>query len=577
MPADGLLGMALVLVQHLDPDHKSLLLDLVKRYTHIEVAWAEDGMEVRPGCAYVMPPNKDMALVGGRLRPRGARGAARPAPAHRLLLPLAGRRPARARRVHRALGHRQRRHPRPARDQGRGRHGHRPEPRDGRLRRHAAQRHRHRPGRLRAGAGRDARAAPRLREPRLRARRRSPAAPRRPSGPDPLLEVLHLLRDRSGHDFTHYKTNTLRRRVERRMAVTQGREHGGLPRPPAGATSLEVETLFRELLIGVTSFFRDAPAFETLATEALAPSGRRARARRPRARLGAGLLHRRGGLLDRHAPAGAGRTPPSATCPSRSSPPTSTPRPSSGRAPACTPTASAPTCRRSAWRASSSQDGDTYRVAKAVRDCLVFAKQDVTRDPPFSRVDLDQLPQPAHLHGRRPAADSSCRCSTTRSTGTATCSSAAPRPSATPPTSSRRSTRSGSCSSAATSVTPRAAAADLDDAAARERVAAAPRRPREQPVRRARARPGREDAAREARPGVRGHQRRRRRALHPRPHRPLPRAAGRRAQRQHPQDGPRGPAARAHLRRAQGPGAEGARCATSACACGPTAARPSST
>ena len=63
MPSGASPGMAFVLVQHLDPDHKSMLLDLVKRYTDMEVAWAEDGTEVRSGCAYVMPPNKDMALV----------------------------------------------------------------------------------------------------------------------------------------------------------------------------------------------------------------------------------------------------------------------------------------------------------------------------------------------------------------------------------------------------------------------------------------------------------------------------------------------------------------------------------
>lgn len=38
VPAGESLGMAFVLVQHLDPDHKSLLLDLVKRYTHMETA-----------------------------------------------------------------------------------------------------------------------------------------------------------------------------------------------------------------------------------------------------------------------------------------------------------------------------------------------------------------------------------------------------------------------------------------------------------------------------------------------------------------------------------------------------------
>ena len=53
MPTGEPLGMAFVLVQHLDPDHKSLLLDLVKRYTHIEVAWAEDRMKVRSGHAYI--------------------------------------------------------------------------------------------------------------------------------------------------------------------------------------------------------------------------------------------------------------------------------------------------------------------------------------------------------------------------------------------------------------------------------------------------------------------------------------------------------------------------------------------
>src|SRR5450756_1737850 len=62
MPAGESLGVAFVLVQHLDPDHKSLLLDLVKKYTHIEIAWAEDGTEVRSGCAYIMPPTRACLL-----------------------------------------------------------------------------------------------------------------------------------------------------------------------------------------------------------------------------------------------------------------------------------------------------------------------------------------------------------------------------------------------------------------------------------------------------------------------------------------------------------------------------------
>ena len=100
--------------------------------------------------------------------------------------------------------------------------------------------------------------------------RRSPPAPTAPGAADPLPEVLRLLRDRSGHDFTHYKTNTLRRRVERRMAVTRIERMDDYVALLQHDT-LEVETLFRELLIGVTSFFRDAAAFEALAAQGAAP------------------------------------------------------------------------------------------------------------------------------------------------------------------------------------------------------------------------------------------------------------------------------------------------------------------
>ena len=79
MPVDSECGMAFVLVQHLAPDHKSILSDLVKRYTRMQVTEVEDGMEVRPNCAYIIPPNHDMALAGGTLQllepsaPRGQR------------------------------------------------------------------------------------------------------------------------------------------------------------------------------------------------------------------------------------------------------------------------------------------------------------------------------------------------------------------------------------------------------------------------------------------------------------------------------------------------------------------------
>ena len=68
--------MAFVLVQHLAPDHKSILSNLVKRYTRMQVFEVEDGMAVQPNCAYVVPPNRDMAFLNGALhfwnRPRRA-------------------------------------------------------------------------------------------------------------------------------------------------------------------------------------------------------------------------------------------------------------------------------------------------------------------------------------------------------------------------------------------------------------------------------------------------------------------------------------------------------------------------
>ena len=59
-PADS--GMAFVIVQHLDPHHVSNLPDLLQRATPMPVFEAGERMLVRPGCVYVIPPNKDLSL-----------------------------------------------------------------------------------------------------------------------------------------------------------------------------------------------------------------------------------------------------------------------------------------------------------------------------------------------------------------------------------------------------------------------------------------------------------------------------------------------------------------------------------
>lgn len=79
MPIDVPSAMAFVLVQHLDPDHKSILTSLIQRYTKMEVFEVEDSMIIKQNCAYIIPPGHNMVLSKGKLQlsdptsPRGQR------------------------------------------------------------------------------------------------------------------------------------------------------------------------------------------------------------------------------------------------------------------------------------------------------------------------------------------------------------------------------------------------------------------------------------------------------------------------------------------------------------------------
>ncbi len=78
-----------------------------------------------------------------------------------------------------------------------------------------------------------------------------------------LTRAIELVRSRTGHDFSLYKPSTLGRRVERRMSVHGITESSGYVRF-LEAHPYEADALFHELLIGVTSFFRDGDAFISL-------------------------------------------------------------------------------------------------------------------------------------------------------------------------------------------------------------------------------------------------------------------------------------------------------------------------
>ncbi len=66
MPADS--GAAFVVVQHLSPDFKSLMKELLGRTTRMEIFRVEDGMEIKPNCVYLIPPGQNLEVRNRRLQ-----------------------------------------------------------------------------------------------------------------------------------------------------------------------------------------------------------------------------------------------------------------------------------------------------------------------------------------------------------------------------------------------------------------------------------------------------------------------------------------------------------------------------
>ena len=112
--------------------------------------------------------------------------------------------------------------------------------------------------------------------------------------PAALQKVFVLLRARTGNDFSCYKHNTISRRIERRMSVHQ---FDSLPRYVRflQENPQEVDFLYKELLIGVTNFFRDPGLFDFLKEKGDSPTPPGPTARHPPACLESRLLYRRGG------------------------------------------------------------------------------------------------------------------------------------------------------------------------------------------------------------------------------------------------------------------------------------------
>lgn len=392
MPADVNPGMAFVLVQHLAPDHKSILSELIRRYTRMEVFEVEDGMQVKPGCAYIIPPNHDMAFLNGALQllepgmPRGQR------------LPIDF--------FFRSL----------AQDQGEraicivlsgtgsdGTQGVRTIKGEGGMVMAQSPESTAYDGMPRSAIATglvDYVLPPEAMAPQLIAYVDHAFGKLAPASSDDasetgnaLKKIFVLLRDQTGHDFSQYKPNTIQRRIERRMAIHQIKGVVDYVKY-LRQTPVEVEALFRELLIGVTHFFRDPEAFEILEKQiipkllASRPAGTMLRVWAPGCSTGeeaysiAILLQEQLHALKQSLKVQIFATDVDSHA-------ITTAR--LGIYPASIAADISPE-RLARFFAAEPDGTDTapnhYRIHKSIRDMLVFSEQDVIRDPPFSKLDL---------------------------------------------------------------------------------------------------------------------------------------------------------------------------------------------
>ena len=267
-PADT--GMAFVLVQHLDPHHKSLLVELLGARSPIPVLEAEDGVAVRKNCVFVIPPDATLTIKDGILRlvtPAPPREQRRPidtffaalaedcgdravaivlsgvgsdgAQGVRMIKEHGGLTLAQAEFDHVAQGGM----PQSAADTGMVDHVVPVEDMPGLLIDY--QQHLGVVAERKDGNG-----------------TRTDVRPH-------LAAITGLLRAGIDHDFSGYKENTLIRRIQRRMQVLHIDDVLSYVER-LKADRGELEALFHELLIGVTQFFRDPDAFEALKSTALA-------------------------------------------------------------------------------------------------------------------------------------------------------------------------------------------------------------------------------------------------------------------------------------------------------------------
>jgi two-component system, chemotaxis family, CheB/CheR fusion protein len=381
-------GMAYVLVQHLDPRHESILADLLSEATPMEVSEVKGDVRVEPDRVYVIPPSNDMVLASGVLKlvPRSAKGAAH-MPIDSFLRTLAdvqgsqgigvilsgmgsdGTLGLRAIEAEGGIAF--------AQEPSSAKNGDMPK------------------SAISAGSvdfvlppEGIARELARLgRHPYLAAGRRpEPAADAPEDDHEGLARVLELLRKTSGTDFSAYKKTTLRRRIARRMAVSHIEtldEYAGHLEGDVG----EAKALYEDCLISVTSFFRDPQVFQALCEDVLPgllkdrPADVPLRIWVPGCATGEEVYSIAMCLLERTAELQHN--------PSLQIFATDLSEGALARAREGTYLVNiARDVSPERLRRFFSKVAGHYQISKTIREMCVFARHDLTRDPPFSRLDL---------------------------------------------------------------------------------------------------------------------------------------------------------------------------------------------
>jgi two-component system CheB/CheR fusion protein len=382
LPED--LGMALIIVQHLSPQHESFLPDLLGAHSKLPVVQVTEGMRVDSNRVYVIPPNVHMQILDGTLhltaRPEDRtqhmpidsffRSLAEYAQIRSIGVILSGTASDGAvgvREIKAAGGITIVQEPSTAHADGMPR---------------AAM----------ATGAVDLVLAPRDIAAELVRIASHPLVRETPRGEDAggvdeqFPRIFSMLRSATGVDFTHYKQPTIKRRLQRRMVLhklTSLDEYiRFLQQNPA-----EVRGLYQDILIHVTRFFRDPESFEVLAKKAFALICQKRGAETPIRIWVPGCAtgeetYSIAIAIQEFLGEQAAGTPIQVFGTDVSEAAIDHAR--AGAYPeSITADVSAERLRRFFTRT----DGG-YRINKTTRDLCIFARQDITRDPPFSKLDL---------------------------------------------------------------------------------------------------------------------------------------------------------------------------------------------